>query len=119
MPPIIFGSVLALIVGLVFKLLSSTLVKELSMSSFNVSAVISSTSSISECVFTKRLNFDIIFDLDVTSPLRLPKDIQGAVRLLETENISNVITAAPARKSPYFNLVELGDAVVAFKIQSE
>jgi N-acylneuraminate cytidylyltransferase/CMP-N,N'-diacetyllegionaminic acid synthase len=53
--------------------------------------------------------FRVIVDLDVTSPLRLPKDIQGAVRLLETENISNVITAAPARKSPYFNLVELGD----------
>jgi N-acylneuraminate cytidylyltransferase/CMP-N,N'-diacetyllegionaminic acid synthase len=53
--------------------------------------------------------FDVIVDLDVTSPLRLIEDIQGAVDLLERTHVSNVITAAPARRSPYFNLVELGD----------
>ena len=51
-------------------------------------------------------NFDVIVDLDVTSPLRLTEDIEGAVRLLEDKNISNVITGCPARHSPYFNLVE-------------
>jgi len=51
-------------------------------------------------------NFDVIVDLDVTSPLRLIKDIEGAVRLLEEKNVSNVITGCPARRSPYFNLVE-------------
>ena len=50
--------------------------------------------------------FDTIVDLDVTSPLRLVEDIKGAVDLLERSNVSNVITAAPARRSPYFNLVE-------------
>jgi len=50
--------------------------------------------------------FDVIVDLDVTSPLRLTKDIEGAVRLLEEKNVSNVITGCPARRSPYFNLVE-------------
>jgi len=50
--------------------------------------------------------FDVIVDLDVTSPLRLIKDIEGAVRLLEDKNVSNVITGCPARRSPYFNLVE-------------
>ena len=63
--------------------------------------------SYAENVFGKR--FGVAVDLDVTSPLRLPEDIQGAVKLLECENVSNVITAAPARRSPYFNLVELGD----------
>jgi N-acylneuraminate cytidylyltransferase/CMP-N,N'-diacetyllegionaminic acid synthase len=48
----------------------------------------------------------VIVDLDVTSPLRLTKDIEGAVRLLEEKNVSNVITGCPARRSPYFNLVE-------------
>ncbi len=57
--------------------------------------------------------FDVLVDLDATSPLRLPEDIVGAVRLLETRGVSNVITAAPARRSPYFNLVEVGsDGVV-------
>ena len=51
-------------------------------------------------------NFDVIVDLDITSPLRITKDIEGAVKLLEDKNVSNVITGCPARRSPYFNLVE-------------
>lgn len=50
--------------------------------------------------------FDIVVDLDATSPLRLPSDIVEAVKLLETAKCSSVITGAPAHRSPYFNLVE-------------
>lgn len=50
--------------------------------------------------------FDIFVDLDATSPLRIPQDIVGAVALLEDSGASSVITGAPARRSPYFNLVE-------------
>jgi CMP-N,N'-diacetyllegionaminic acid synthase len=50
---------------------------------------------------------DIFVDLDVTSPLRLPSDISGVVDLLKTTGASNVITGAPAHRSPYFNLVEM------------
>ncbi len=53
------------------------------------------------------VTFDTVVDLDVTSPLRARKDIAGAVQLLERQGVSNVITASVARKSPYFNLVEL------------
>jgi len=60
-----------------------------------------------EHVFGK--HFDVIVDLDTTSPLRLIEDILGAVDLLERNHVSNVITAAVARRSPYFNLVELED----------
>lgn len=52
---------------------------------------------------------DVVVDLDVTSPLRAVSDIHGAVQLLETKNASNVITGTPARRSPYFNLVEVGE----------
>lgn len=58
--------------------------------------------------------FDILVDLDATSPLRIVEDIKGAIKLLEQSNASNVITAAPARRSPYFNLVEVDDYGVAF-----
>ena len=51
-------------------------------------------------------------DLDATSPLRLPDDIRRVAYLLESKNISNVITATPARRSPYFNLVELDETGV-------
>jgi len=54
-------------------------------------------------------SFDIVVDLDVTSPLRIPADVAAAVALLEGDPaVANVITAAPARRSPYFNLVERG-----------
>jgi CMP-N,N'-diacetyllegionaminic acid synthase len=49
---------------------------------------------------------DVFVDLDVTSPLRLPSDIAGAVELLNRSGARSVITGAPARRSPYFNLVE-------------
>ncbi|WP_346353464.1 acylneuraminate cytidylyltransferase family protein [Azotosporobacter soli] len=52
------------------------------------------------------IQFDIVVDLDCTSPLRLPEDILGSVHLLEESGATNVITGAPARRSPYFNLVE-------------
>lgn len=57
---------------------------------------------------TRRLGtqFDILVDLDATSPLRLPQDIAGAVHLLETSGCTSVITGTAARRSPYFNLVE-------------
>ncbi len=53
--------------------------------------------------------FDVIADLDATSPLRFVSDIAGAVALLEAGGISNVITGSPARHSPYFNLVEVNE----------
>lgn len=52
-------------------------------------------------------NYDTIVDLDATSPLRIPEDILEVIRILEEKQVSNVITAAPARRSPYFNLVEV------------
>jgi len=51
-------------------------------------------------------HFDTIVDLDATAPIRTPEDIRDAVQLFETTDASNVITGVPARKSPYFNLVE-------------
>jgi CMP-N,N'-diacetyllegionaminic acid synthase len=53
--------------------------------------------------------FGTLVDLDATSPLRNVDDIRAAVALLEDTGSGNVITAMPARRSPYFNLVELND----------
>ena len=50
--------------------------------------------------------YDTFCDLDATSPLRDIEDIHGAVALLEARGCDNVITGAPAHRSPYFNLVE-------------
>ena len=55
-----------------------------------------------------RLGFtaDYLLDLDATSPLRLPEDIQACARLLIETEAPCVITGTPAHRSPYFNLVE-------------
>lgn len=58
-----------------------------------------------ECEKLFNLIFDIIIDMDPTSPLRSIADIKNCVDVLE-EGASNVITAMPARRSPYFNLIE-------------
>ncbi|AVK82799.1 flagellar modification protein B [Lysinibacillus sp. B2A1] len=53
------------------------------------------------------MQFDIMVDIDATSPLRSVEDIQQAVHMLEeNKRATNLITVAPARRSPYFNLVE-------------
>ena len=57
--------------------------------------------------------YETLVDLDATSPLRLPEDIRSAVALLEESGAGNVITAMPARRSPYFNLVELDSNGIA------
>jgi CMP-N,N'-diacetyllegionaminic acid synthase len=67
--------------------------------------------AIQHCVKTieNRLGFefDIIVDLDATSPLRSRLDIAKAIQLLIESKAQNIITACEARRSPYFNLVEL------------
>jgi CMP-N,N'-diacetyllegionaminic acid synthase len=50
--------------------------------------------------------YDVIVDLDPTSPLRNIDDIKNCITLLNEKEAPNVITAMPARRSPYFNLIE-------------
>lgn len=45
-------------------------------------------------------------DLDCTSPLRVPEDIDGALDKFETDAPDMVMSVCEARKNPYFNLVE-------------
>lgn len=51
--------------------------------------------------------FDVIFDLDVTSPLRLVEDIKQAYYKFISDNNDILITASPSKKTPYFNLIEV------------
>ena len=50
--------------------------------------------------------FDLLVDIDATSPLRYVTDIVNAVRLLIDGNYKNIITACESHRSPYFNMVE-------------
>ncbi|OGT36754.1 MAG: flagellar modification protein B [Gammaproteobacteria bacterium RIFCSPHIGHO2_12_FULL_38_14] len=56
----------------------------------------------------KNVHYDIIVDLDVTSPLRKIDDVKNAMTyFLQHKKANNLITGAKARKSPYFNIVEI------------
>ncbi|MEE4016078.1 acylneuraminate cytidylyltransferase family protein [Roseibium sp. FZY0029] len=67
--------------------------------------------AIKHCIQTAEtalgISFDMMVDLDATSPLRDPSDINNAIDLLLNGDCDNVISVTPSRKSPYFNLVEL------------
>ena len=48
--------------------------------------------------------------MDATSPLREATDITNSLDKLLQGDFDNVITAAPSRRSPYFNMVELNNS---------
>jgi CMP-N,N'-diacetyllegionaminic acid synthase len=50
--------------------------------------------------------YDVLVDLDATSPLRAVDDIVQAYNQFLRDDNENLITAMPSRRSPYFNLIE-------------
>ena len=56
--------------------------------------------------------FDYLVDLDATAPIRKSEDIINSLQQIQNDNKRNLITAVPARKSPYFNQVELEKGMV-------
>lgn len=49
---------------------------------------------------------DAFLDLDCTSPLRLPQDIDAGLDLFEKEQPDMVMSCCESRKNPYFNMLE-------------
>ena len=51
--------------------------------------------------------YDVVLDLDVTSPLRNLSDLEKALEmLLEKPEAYNIFSVSPANRNPYFNMVE-------------
>jgi CMP-N,N'-diacetyllegionaminic acid synthase len=51
--------------------------------------------------------YDIILDLDVTSPLRKKKDIIASYNIFKNKNYNNLFSVTESVKNPYFNMVEV------------
>lgn len=51
--------------------------------------------------------FEVVLDLDVTSPVRSVEAIEGIVRVFEQKKPDCAFSVVRARKNPYFNMVEL------------
>lgn len=53
------------------------------------------------------VQYDLIVDLDVTSPIRTLEDVEGCVRTLENDREAlTVFSVNPCARNPYFNMVE-------------
>ena len=54
-----------------------------------------------------KIKYDIVVDLDVTSPLRKIIDIKNALKKFLDNNNNNLITISESKKNPYFNMIEI------------
>ena len=51
--------------------------------------------------------FDMVVDLDITSPLRTVEDVKNAIeRKKQRMDVDVVYSVAPSRRNPYFNMVK-------------
>ena len=58
-----------------------------------------------EEAFARR--FDMVVDLDITSPLRTVQDVKNAIdRKQQRPEVDVVYSVAPSRRNPYFNMVK-------------
>ena len=62
--------------------------------------------------------YDIIVDLDITSPLRTKNDIENLVRKFIDSNVDVVFSVTESRRNPYFNMVCRRDGVIKKVIES-
>lgn len=55
--------------------------------------------------------YDLILDLDVSSPLRNLNDLKGALEIIKNQpNAINLFSVNEANRNPYFNMVEMGES---------
>ena len=68
-------------------------------------AVILDSLNKAEEVFS--IKFDMVVDLDITSPLRTVQDVKNAIdRKRQRPEVDVVYSVAPSRRNPYFNMVK-------------
>lgn len=60
-----------------------------------------------------KCRFDLIVDLDVTSPLRDVSDIKKSIRLILDSNSTNLISGSKAKKNPFFNQIIIKNSKIS------
>jgi len=62
----------------------------------------------------KGVKVDYIIDMDVTAPLKIKEDIEGAIQTaLQHSDADVIITAYEAESNPYFNMMETDNSGIA------
>lgn len=61
--------------------------------------------------------YDLIVDLDITSPLRTKQDLENLIKKHQVEKDKDIIFSVVAsRRNPYFNMVKVNDSVATIVI---
>lgn len=54
-----------------------------------------------------KMRYDVVLDLDITSPIRKLEDVENTLQLLTNNpNLDIVFSVVQSRRNPYFNMVE-------------
>jgi CMP-N,N'-diacetyllegionaminic acid synthase len=72
---------------------------------------------VSEKNFSEK--FDLLIDLDVTSPLRSVNDINKALNFFLKNNFENMVSGCKARKNPFFNQIMLKNKKVQLVMKNK
>lgn len=66
--------------------------------------------TVKEAEADQGIKFDVVVDIDLTSPLRTAADIEGVISALRNNNFADVaFSATNARRLPFFNMVRVCD----------
>lgn len=57
----------------------------------------------------KKIDYDMVVDLDITSPLRTVKDLQNLINKKVQTDADVVFSVTDSRRNPYFNMVKKAD----------
>ena len=72
----------------------------------------------SEEIYSEK--FDLVIDLDTTSPLRTTNDLDKCLEMFNEKHPEVIFSVTRARRNPYFNMVELNkDGYAALSKQSD
>lgn len=63
--------------------------------------------ALNECEKIYGERYDLIVDLDATSPLRHRDDLENCYKIFTENKLSTLYSVVKAHKNPYFNMVEL------------
>lgn len=54
----------------------------------------------------KSINYDMVVDLDITSPLRTLSDVENLIQKKMTSEMDVIFSVTDSRRNPYFNMVK-------------
>lgn len=63
--------------------------------------------AVTQCESLFKTQYRLLFDLDVTAPIRTLQDLDNCLEMFEKYQPKTLVSAVEARKNPYFNLVEV------------